>query len=98
MTLISKVGSFVTGTARMAFLGGNRYYYAWLAVLGLCIVQAGFAFAHQFQYGLISTSMRDSVSWGFYIGNFTLCRRTYTTGSPSRKLRSSASCLPSRRS
>lgn len=71
MTLISKVGSFVTGTARMAFLGGNRYYYAWLAVLGLCIVQAGFAFAHQFQYGLISTSMRDSVSWGFYIGNFT---------------------------
>jgi molybdopterin-containing oxidoreductase family membrane subunit len=71
MTLISKVGNFVTGTARMAFLGGNRYYYAWLAVLGLCIVQAGFAFAHQFQYGLISTSMRDSVSWGFYIGNFT---------------------------
>ena len=71
MTPIRKVGSFVTGTARMAFLGGNRYYYAWLAVLGLCIVQAGFAFAHQFQYGLISTSMRDSVSWGFYIGNFT---------------------------
>lgn len=71
MNLISKIGSFVTGTARMAFLGGNRYYYLWLAVLGVCIVQAGFAFAHQFQYGLISTSMRDSVSWGFYIGNFT---------------------------
>ncbi len=71
MTFIRKFGNFVTGTARMAFLGGNRYYYAWLAVLGLCIVQALFAYAHQFQHGLISTSMRDSVSWGYYIGNFT---------------------------
>ncbi len=71
MTLISKVGNFVTGTARMAFLGGNKVYYAWLAFLAACIVQALFAYAHQYDRGLISTSMRDSVSWGFYIGNFT---------------------------
>ncbi len=71
MNVFSKFGNFVTGTARMAFLGGNKVYYAWLAILVVCIVQALFAFAHQFQYGLISTSMRDSVSWGFYIGNFT---------------------------
>ncbi len=71
MSFIRKVSNFVTGTGRMALLGGNRWYYVWLAVLVACIVQAGFAYAHQYQYGLISTNMRDSVSWGFYIGNFT---------------------------
>jgi Ni/Fe-hydrogenase subunit HybB-like protein len=30
-----------------------------------------FAYVHQMQTGLISTSMRDQVSWAFYIGNFT---------------------------
>jgi len=71
MSFIRKTGNFVTGTARMAFLGGNRVYYAWLLLLVVCIVQALFAYAHQFERGLISTNMRDSVSWGFYIGNFT---------------------------
>jgi Ni/Fe-hydrogenase subunit HybB-like protein len=71
MHLVRKFVGFVTGTARLALLGGNRLYYAWLALLLVCIVQGVFAFAHQFQYGLISTNMRDSVSWGFYIGNFT---------------------------
>ena len=28
-------------------------------------------YAHQARTGLIATSMRDEVSWGFYIGNFT---------------------------
>lgn len=71
MSFVRKAGNFVTGTARMAFLGGNRVYYAWLLLLAVCIVQALFAYAHQFERGLISTNMRDSVSWGFYIGNFT---------------------------
>ena len=71
MNLPKKVADFVTGTARMAFLGGNKWYYAWLGVLAVCIVQALFAFAHQFDRGLIVTNMRDSVSWGYYIGNFT---------------------------
>jgi molybdopterin-containing oxidoreductase family membrane subunit len=34
-------------------------------VLGL------FAYLRQLDQGLISTAMRDQVSWGFYIGNFT---------------------------
>ena len=71
MNIFRKVGSFVTGTARLALLGGNKLYYAWLLLLVVFIVQAGFAYAHQYQHGLISTNMRDSVSWGFYIGNFT---------------------------
>ncbi len=71
MSFLRKFGSFVTGTGRMALLGGNRVYYAWLGLLVVCIVQALFAYAHQYERGLISTNMRDSVSWGFYIGNFT---------------------------
>jgi len=52
-------------------LRGNAAYYAWAGFLGLCIIQGLHAYAAQFSDGLIVTSMRDSVSWGFYIGNFT---------------------------
>ena len=37
----------------------------------LLIVWGGFGYANQLAHGLIVTHMRDSVSWGFYIGNFT---------------------------
>ena len=69
--MLRKISNFVTGTGRMAFLGGNPVYYGWLLVLAICIVQGLFAYQLQFERGLIVTNMRDSVSWGFYIGNFT---------------------------
>ena len=69
--MLRKISNFVTGTGRMAFLGGNPVYYGWLLVLTICIVQGLFAYQLQFERGLIVTNMRDSVSWGFYIGNFT---------------------------
>jgi len=50
---------------------GNKYYYAWLIFLGLLIVIGGVSYAAQLQKGLIVTAMRDQVSWGFYISNFT---------------------------
>jgi molybdopterin-containing oxidoreductase family membrane subunit len=50
---------------------GNSGYYLWLAFLGLCIAQGFHAYLGQVREGLIVTHMRDSVSWGFYIGNFT---------------------------
>lgn len=71
MNIVRRFVTFVTGTARVALLGGNKWYYLWLALLVGCIVQAGFAYMHQWERGLIVTNMRDSVSWGFYIGNFT---------------------------
>jgi Ni/Fe-hydrogenase subunit HybB-like protein len=70
MNFLQKMGGFVAGTARVA-LRGNRVYRLWLLLLGIGIVQGVFAYTHQFEHGLITTSMRDSVSWGFYIGNFT---------------------------
>jgi molybdopterin-containing oxidoreductase family membrane subunit len=61
---------FVTGSIRLV-LHGNRAYWAWIGFLLLLIVSGGIAYAGQLRSGLIVTAMRDQVSWGFYIGNFT---------------------------
>ncbi|MDD5672751.1 MAG: polysulfide reductase NrfD [Chitinivibrionales bacterium] len=53
------------------WLKGNKYYWAWVAFLGVLIVSGIAAYFGQIMHGLIVTSMRDQVSWGFYIGNFT---------------------------
>ncbi|MGK5088254.1 NrfD/PsrC family molybdoenzyme membrane anchor subunit, partial [Bdellovibrionota bacterium FG-2] len=50
---------------------GGRYYWAWVSFLGVLIVSGVLAYSHQLEYGLGLTNMRDSISWGFYIGNFT---------------------------
>ncbi|MDH3391785.1 MAG: polysulfide reductase NrfD [Desulfobulbaceae bacterium] len=50
---------------------GNRYYYAWLSFLGLLIFIGAISYGNQLKNGLIVTAMRDQVSWGFYISNFT---------------------------
>jgi molybdopterin-containing oxidoreductase family membrane subunit len=50
---------------------GNRAYYAWVGFLLLLMALGGVAYAGQVRHGLIVTNMRDQVSWGFYIGNFT---------------------------
>jgi molybdopterin-containing oxidoreductase family membrane subunit len=50
---------------------GSRTYYLWLAVLLFFILLGVSAYIDQFNKGLISTAMRDQVSWGFYISNFT---------------------------
>ena len=52
-------------------LAGNLAYYAWLGFLLTLIAVGVAAYAGQLRDGLIVTHMRDQVSWGFYIGNFT---------------------------
>jgi Ni/Fe-hydrogenase subunit HybB-like protein len=50
---------------------GRPVYYAWCALL-LFVMAVGFWFyLKQMETGLIVTSMRDQVSWGLYIANFT---------------------------
>ena len=50
---------------------GSKAYYMWVFTL-LCFMGIGFlAYLYQLQHGLIVTAMRDQVSWGFYISNFT---------------------------
>jgi len=43
----------------------------WLAFLGLLMFIGAVSYGSQLQNGLIVTAMRDEVSWGFYISNFT---------------------------
>jgi Ni/Fe-hydrogenase subunit HybB-like protein len=61
---------FVSGSARIV-LRGNALYWSWLALLLVLIAVGARAYAHQLSTGLAATSMRDQVSWAFYIGNFT---------------------------
>src|SRR5512135_2000851 len=50
---------------------GNKYYYIWLAFLSFFILLGASAYTTQLDKGLITSAMRDQVSWGFYISNFT---------------------------
>jgi len=50
---------------------GDIRYYAWLTVLFVLIALGVNAYIQQLDKGLITTAMRDQVSWGFYISNFT---------------------------
>jgi len=50
---------------------GGRIYYSCLFFLFILIAWGAMGYYQQLQVGLILTNMRDSVSWGFYIGNFT---------------------------
>jgi molybdopterin-containing oxidoreductase family membrane subunit len=61
-------GSFVTGSIREV-LDGSRGYYAWILFLTTVILIGCMAYGNQAVQGLITSHMRDQVSWGFYIGN-----------------------------
>jgi len=67
---IRRFGGFTRGSLEL-ILRGNRAYWLWMAFLGALIVSGSLAYAAQVHIGLGLTAMRDQVSWGFYIGNFT---------------------------
>jgi molybdopterin-containing oxidoreductase family membrane subunit len=50
---------------------GSKAYYCWVLFLLILMAIGAFAYSQQLNEGLIVTSMRDQVSWGFYISNFT---------------------------
>jgi molybdopterin-containing oxidoreductase family membrane subunit len=70
VTVIRDFGHFVLGSIQIV-RRGNRAYWTWLTLLAVLIVSGVRAFYLQSTHGLILTAMRDQVSWGFYIGNFT---------------------------
>ena len=55
---------------RQIFIG-NKKYYLWVGFLLFLILVGASAYMTQATRGLIITGMRDQVSWGFYISNFT---------------------------
>ena len=70
MSIVSAFSQFTFGSARVVTRGSTGYF-AWLAALVLLIATGAIAYLDQFKNGLIETGLRDPVSWGFYIGNFT---------------------------
>ncbi|MBF0557562.1 MAG: polysulfide reductase NrfD [Nitrospirae bacterium] len=50
---------------------GTKGYYVWVGSLLLLVLLGVSAYLDQVNRGLIVTAMRDQVSWGFYISNFT---------------------------
>jgi len=70
MQTLRNLRQFTQDSFRLMILG-NKYYYLWVTFLLLLILAGGIAYTAQLRHGLIVTHMRDQVSWGFYIGNFT---------------------------
>ena len=70
MKTIRSFTDFARGSV-MLVSQGPRGYWVWLAFLSILIMSGLLAYIHQVQAGLGVTAMRDQVSWGFYIGNFT---------------------------
>jgi len=70
MNRISKLIRFVL-TFIKASLTGSKRYYAWLLSLLVVILFGAWTYLQQLEMGLIVTEMRDQVSWGSYISNFT---------------------------
>lgn len=50
---------------------GRPIYYLWCALLLFIMAVGVWFYVKQMEEGLILTSMRDQVSWGLYIANFT---------------------------
>lgn len=61
---------FIKESVRIV-IRGNKWYYLWLAFLLSLIIWGGLGYIDQLKEGLVATNMRDSISWAFYIGNFT---------------------------
>jgi len=70
VTGLGRFAQFVASGIRVA-LRGPTIYWAWIGFLLLLVVSGVLAYADQLSVGLAMTAMRDQVSWGFYIGNFT---------------------------
>ncbi|MFQ5844468.1 MAG: sulfate reduction electron transfer complex DsrMKJOP subunit DsrP [Planctomycetota bacterium] len=70
MTRSGAVVQFLAGSVRISLVGTRRYY-AWLMFLLFLIALGVVGYQRQVSDGLIVTALRDPVSWGYYIGNFT---------------------------
>ena len=70
MDTVRLFSQFIGGSIRQV-MRGHALYWSWLVFLLVLIVSGAAAYWRQVADGLIVTAMRDQVSWGFYIGNFT---------------------------
>ena len=62
--------NFIIGSLKLIFRG-SKVYWAWVSFLLVLIAIGCASYGYQLKNGLIVTSLRDQIPWGFYIGNFT---------------------------
>lgn len=55
----------------LVLFSGGRYFYIWMSSLTLFAAAGVWFYLRQFDEGLVFTNMREQVSWGLYISNFT---------------------------
>ena len=67
---MKNIWNFFKGTLVLTARGSTAYY-CWVAGLIALMVIGALTYLVQLNDGLIITNMRDQVSWGFYISNFT---------------------------
>ncbi len=67
---LAKIIRFALTSIKISLTGSIRYY-AWLLSLLVVIIFGAWTYLLQLKYGLIITDIRDQVSWGSYIANFT---------------------------
>jgi len=61
---------FIKGLWEVLFKGG-LVFYTWMIALSILVAIGVTTYSSQFIEGLVITNMREQVSWGFYISNFT---------------------------
>jgi Ni/Fe-hydrogenase subunit HybB-like protein len=66
-----KESSTFFGKVLTLIIKGPKIYYWWVGYLLFFVVLGGICYLLQLNKGMIVTAMRDQVSWGFYIANFT---------------------------
>ncbi len=69
MKLAVEFWRFAKGSA-LVVSRGDRSYFIWISVLVAMIVVGLIGYGNQLEHGLITSNMRDQLSWGLYIGNF----------------------------
>ena len=67
---MKNIWNFFAGTL-VLISKGSKAYYSWVFFLLTLMAIGVSAYIHQLDQGLAVTAMRDQVSWGFYISNFT---------------------------
>jgi len=68
--IIDETFYFFRGLLAVTFRGGKTFYL-WMSILTVLTAIGLYSYLRQINHGLIITNMRDQVSWGFYISNFT---------------------------
>ncbi len=68
--LKDELQSFGKGLFEVMFIGSRGFYF-WMGSLSCVVVLGLMGYLAQITQGMIVTNMKDQVSWGFYISNFT---------------------------